>query len=311
MPNFRPISNSWVARHPSPKGVIQFIGGTLVGSYPTWFYKSLLQDLFDQEYTIVALPFRFTFRHWSVALSLLKEQQAIRQELCKISQSAGVSDQTIELYQDRTQYSWVGHSLGCKYIALLELLIEWQRDPQHLQKCINKLTANPGSQIAQIKTGYRSLIESAAQADDQPVETIIDQVSILLAPVISDTKDAIPLPFLPQLIDGLGLGATPTQEETLKLIGDNSLFNLTGLIDFQADTCAGNRNSKDKNPKTVPALLSILQDNKPLTSKNVLAGGHGRPWSPKTKEIAEIVVAQIQTLRAKAEAKEVLTSSAP
>jgi hypothetical protein len=35
---FQPVSFSWVAVHPQPKGVVQFIGGTFFGSLPTLFY---------------------------------------------------------------------------------------------------------------------------------------------------------------------------------------------------------------------------------------------------------------------------------
>ena len=60
---FRPISFSWVAIHPNPKGIIQFIGGAFFGTFPTVFYRYFLEELFKQGYTIIALPFKFSFRH--------------------------------------------------------------------------------------------------------------------------------------------------------------------------------------------------------------------------------------------------------
>jgi hypothetical protein len=75
---FQPVSFSWVAVHPQPKGVVQFLGGTFLGSLPTLFYRYFLQQLFEEGYTVVSLPFRFTFRHWPLAIGLLKEQQILR-----------------------------------------------------------------------------------------------------------------------------------------------------------------------------------------------------------------------------------------
>ncbi len=60
---FRPISNSWAAIHPQPKGVVQFIGGAFFGTFPTIFYQYFLNQLYDAGYAIIALPFRFTFNH--------------------------------------------------------------------------------------------------------------------------------------------------------------------------------------------------------------------------------------------------------
>jgi hypothetical protein len=61
--NFQPVSFSWLALHPQPQGVIQFIGGAFFGSLPTLSYRDLLHRLYDAGYTVVAIPFRFSFRH--------------------------------------------------------------------------------------------------------------------------------------------------------------------------------------------------------------------------------------------------------
>jgi hypothetical protein len=45
---FQPVSHSWVALHPQPKGVIQFIAGAFFGTFaPMFFYRYLLQFLFE------------------------------------------------------------------------------------------------------------------------------------------------------------------------------------------------------------------------------------------------------------------------
>jgi hypothetical protein len=115
---FQPVSHSWVALHPNPKGVIQFIGGAFFGTFfPMFFYRSLLQRLFNEEYTIVLLPFNFSFDHYAESGFLIREQYDIMPELVR---RAIFEDYNYEAYLSDRNFSWVGHSIGCKYIALLE-----------------------------------------------------------------------------------------------------------------------------------------------------------------------------------------------
>jgi hypothetical protein len=48
-----------------------------------------LNKVFDAGYTIISLPFRFTFNHWSVTISLVKEQYVIRREIVKEVRNLG------------------------------------------------------------------------------------------------------------------------------------------------------------------------------------------------------------------------------
>lgn len=115
---FHPVSHSWVALHPNPKGVIQFIGGAFFGTFfPMFFYRSLLQRLFDEEYTIVLLPFNFSFDHYAESGFLIREQYDIMPELVRRAIFEGYN---YKAYLSDRNFSWVGHSIGCKYIALLE-----------------------------------------------------------------------------------------------------------------------------------------------------------------------------------------------
>lgn len=115
---FQPVSHSWVALHPNPKGVIQFIGGAFFGTFfPMFFYHSLLQRLFNEEYTIVLLPFNFSFDHYAESGFLIREQYDIMPELIRMAIFEGYN---YGAYLSDRNFSWVGHSIGCKYIALLE-----------------------------------------------------------------------------------------------------------------------------------------------------------------------------------------------
>lgn len=226
---FQPVSCSWVAVHPNPKGVVQFIGGAFFGTFPTLFYRYFLSQLFAEGYTIIALPFRFSFRHWSIAISLLKEQDIISKELIDIAQRQGYES---TVYQDKTNYCWVAHSLGCKYVEILEFLSD-ENWPQIVSQCIDN------NQIEQIKNILESII-------GEERVSIKGQVSLLIAPDISNTESAIPISAVARLIDKIGLGVKPNRKETQCLIEGSSLFNLTGLISFDKDTIAGNKSDINK-----------------------------------------------------------------
>jgi Protein of unknown function (DUF1350) len=255
-----PLSFSWVAIHPNPKGVVQFIGGAFFGTFPSIFYRYLLKQIYLEGYTVVALPFRFTFRHWSVAISLLREQQALRTLLAQRAKELGY-DPTI--YSQSNQYQWLGHSLGCKYIALLELLAGWSEDKTQVESQIQRKTKQSDAQIKQIKQSVRGLSIS-----------IKDQKSLLMAPDIGNTQDAIKLPILPEFLDSIGLGVLPTKQETFDLIEESDLFNLAKMISFNQDKIAGSEKGPFNLDNTVRMLIKILGDK--LKHKEI-EGKHLRP----------------------------------
>ncbi|HEY9654738.1 MAG TPA: DUF1350 family protein [Crinalium sp.] len=254
---FQPLLFSWVALHPKPKGVIQFVGGAFFGSFPTLFYRYFLSQLFEAGYTIVALPFRFTFRHRSVALSLLDEQQRLQPEIITLAARLGYET---DIYRHPENYTWIGHSLGCKYIALLELLSgdQWQAN---LQACTPFRQAQVQRQQISDRLGNRSAIRN--------------QRSLLLAPDISDTESAIPIKSLAKLLDRLGLGVLPDRQQTLCLIDRSRLFNLTGLISFDRDTIAGSVNDQDEATSDVLWLVRHLERQHLIQTE--LAGKHLEP----------------------------------
>jgi hypothetical protein len=231
---FQPISFSWVAVHPKPKGVVQFIGGAFFGTFPTLFYRYFLRKVFEEGYTIIALPFRFTFRHWPIAVSLLKEQAVLADEISKIAQN---SNYATDVYQDKEKYFWLGHSLGCKYVSLLEFLSS-DRWAEILQECGGK------DQIQRIEDSLKDVPPDRRSIKGQP--------SLLIAPDISDTQSAIPKPlaFIAHFLDRYNLGVLPTRKQTQGFIAKSDLFNLTALISFSKDTIAGSEADKDKDEET-------------------------------------------------------------
>jgi hypothetical protein len=265
---FQPLSFSWVAIHPNPKGVVQFIGGAFFGTFPTVSYRYFLENLFEEGYTIIALPFRFTFRHWPIAISLLKEQAVLADEIYQIAKRLNYQ---ADIYADPKKYFWIGHSLGCKYIALLEFMSGdiWRKI---LAEC---------NQDGKIKIQQ---IEEALKDIPHPRRSIKGQPSLLIAPDISDTQSAIPKPlaFIAHFLDKYNLGVLPTRKQTLCYINNSQLFNLTALISFDRDTIAGSENDRAKLPaerenSDVLWLIEHLKKGKfPLLHKEI-SGKHLEP----------------------------------
>jgi hypothetical protein len=271
---FQPISSSWVAVHPQPKGVIQFIGGAFFGTFPTIFYRHLLKQLFNAGYTIVAFPFRFSFRHWSIAASLFVEQHILQNALIQLTTDSA----TKAVYQNLKNYTWVGHSLGCKYIQLLEFLSSdrWQ---SILQDCVD---AQETERIQRVISGITM---------GQKI-SIMGQPSLLIAPDISNTESAIPMKAVAHVLDRVGLGVLPTRKQTLACISQSNLFNLTALVSFENDHVAGNQQDKlrsqevQENSDVLWLLKQLSHKKYPVLYQDL----PGRHLEPMGIEINQIVI---------------------
>ena len=280
--HFKPISHSWIAIHPEPKGIIQFIGGAFFGSFPTLFYRYLLGEIFSAGYTIVALPFKFSFRHWPIAIELLKEQEIIREELLGMKLSNDDKSHSSVIYQDRSKYFWIGHSLGCKYITLLEFL---SADKSRLQDIANE------SEYAALSYPVKE-IEAIIEQVELKKASILNQPSLLIAPDISNTNSAIPIQAIANFIDRIGCGVQPDRKQTQFLIKRSNLFNLTGLISFNRDTIAGsitdeNKNKKIRENSDVLWFFKYLQSrNQPILHQET----HGKHLEPIGQQIGNYVV---------------------
>ena len=296
---FKPVSHSWVALHPNPQGVIQFIGGAFFGTFgPMLFYRHLLQYFFDKAYTLVLFPFDFTFNHYREAGFLVREQRQLLPELVDM---AVRQDYDPEIYRSDRNYIWMGHSLGCKYISLLEGFSALPENQKERHAFIRDLLTGicderySEADIQQVIAAIDALIEDLERETDSarklvrlcatkragersaglesPFELDFDspfiknQRSILLAPDISGTASAIRPKALADLIDRLGLGVKPTPAVTHALIRKSNLFNLLGLACFQSDKIA---------EKTCQWFIDDL-GKPPEKFQRKLAGGHLRP----------------------------------
>lgn len=257
----QPCSHSWVALHPSPKGVIQFIGSGGLGPWPTIAYRHFLKSLFEAGYTIVAFPFRFTFNHWSVALDLLDEHYAVRGAMVETAVAKGFDPL---VYLQSASYTWIGHGLGCKYVALLELLSEpLDKLQESFHACGQELAWQRWHVgIADLRKSLRYLERRIQGLTGQRVDygepSIKDEASLLLAPVVTD--GAIPVKFLERLW-GHGGTVQPNAEQIHALIEHSQRFHLTGLLQFARDRIAA------------PTCHQLMQEQ-PHIRRRLLKGNH-------------------------------------
>ena len=304
IPKFRfsPLGFSWVALHPKPVGVIYCIGGAFFGTFPQIFYRYLLKSLFDHGYTIVAIPYRFTFRHWSVAIGLLKDQSVLQGALLEEAKFRQYEYEIYDLDQEAAsgKYFWLGHSLGCKYIALLELLTDLADKASNTKDPITALFGDC------ISAQERQRLEMLLATVDIQEQSIKNQKSVLMAPAIEGIEGAIPFLRTPmfsglkRVLNRVGIRVEPSQAETFSLIQSSNLFNLTSLISFQQDTRVA--------APTVQWLLDNLADR--LLQSAQLQGRHLAPlgWLRGNPEIATTVQ---EFIASAPEVSEPVASSAP
>lgn len=278
---FIPLSFHWCAIHPQPIGVVYFIGGAFFGTFPNFFYRYLLQEVFEQGYTIVAIPYRFTFDHWSVAINIFKDLEEVRKSLYQEALSLNYTT-NIGIYLEspiaqNSDYLWIGHSLGCKYIQLLEILTELDSpDLEDLKKSPILRQCGIQEQAKNIRKSLDGITLAEVSLKNQP--------SIFLAPVIAGIQNAIPIPFLAKLLQYFGLDVRPSVKETKCLISQSSYFQILDIIAF----------SKDKQAsKTVEWFKHIFEAKKRLNALIFLADRiHLAPlgYQDGDREVAKTVI---------------------
>jgi hypothetical protein len=270
-PTFTPLQSCpvQVALHRNPKGVIQFIGSFIFGSFPHWSYQYLLEYLYNQGYSLILYRFPYNplqFNHWQVALDLLQQQHQTQKELAKLfHQTAGA------FYTDPRHYFWLGHSLGCKYIILLEILSN--AAPRRAEVLKGTLGEAAAPLLAQLKQRF----------GDQAC--IRDQPSLLLAPEISNT-----VRLLTSSLRVSNPLTQPNQKQTEAMIqASQELFNLMGMISFSWDLIA------EDDVTLLLKQLQLRQFQPPQYLQT--QGGHFEPLSIYTQELAEQIDHAFNQLR--------------
>ena len=112
------ISGSWVyLPRKDIKGIIHFLGGAFVATAPHVSYRSILEDLCQAGYAVIATPFLNTFDHFAIAREVLNRFETVLERLQKTNK---LSTGYLPIYG-------VGHSMGCKLHLLIGSLYDVER----------------------------------------------------------------------------------------------------------------------------------------------------------------------------------------
>ncbi|MEJ1939081.1 hypothetical protein WDZ92_53460, partial [Nostoc sp. NIES-2111] len=90
---------------------------------------------------------------------LIKEEYEIIPELIRRAKFAGYD---YKAYLSDRNFSWIGHSIGCKYVALLEAFSALPREPKQLEEVIRDIvtkTSNP-SEIAKNERKIQTIVQN-------------------------------------------------------------------------------------------------------------------------------------------------------
>lgn len=261
---FQPLHFGWVALPPRPKAVVVFIGGAFFGTYPTFFYRGFLRVLYDLGYAVVALPFRFSLRHWDIALSLSIYLAELKKEvnalLAPTGSNRGLQEQNTEA---RLPYLWVAHSLGCKYVALLELLSE--SEDMSSMRAIKEA-------FAEVDRRQLKELEAKLELIEAEQLSLLNQPQLLVDPVIASLDAAIPWKPLEKIFAPL-LKVIPSRETTFRLIDQSTLFSLTKILSLQSKT-AHDTIERLKQVVRKPPLQPIETVQVKLARPKPLLGAH-------------------------------------
>ena len=112
------ISGNWVyLPHQEIKGIIHFLGGAFVATAPQVSYRSILEQLSQAGFGIIATPFLNTFDHFAIAREVLNRLETVIERLQRTNK---LSSGYLPIYG-------VGHSMGCKLHLLIGSLYDVER----------------------------------------------------------------------------------------------------------------------------------------------------------------------------------------
>lgn len=112
------ISGSWVYLPDCEiTGIVHFLGGAFVATAPQISYRSILEQISQAGYAIVATPFLNTLDHRAIARDVLNRFETVIDRLQKTNK---LSQRYLPIYG-------IGHSMGCKLHLLIGSLYEVER----------------------------------------------------------------------------------------------------------------------------------------------------------------------------------------
>ncbi|MGL4879566.1 MAG: DUF1350 family protein [Waterburya sp.] len=112
------ISGNWIhLPHRDIIGIIHFLGGAFVATAPQVSYRSILEQLSQAGYCIIATPFLNTFDHFAIAREVLNRFETTLERLQKTNQ---LTNGYLPIYG-------LGHSMGCKLHLLIGSIYDVER----------------------------------------------------------------------------------------------------------------------------------------------------------------------------------------
>ncbi|MEL6928698.1 MAG: DUF1350 family protein [Cyanobacteria bacterium J06600_6] len=112
------ISGNWVyLPNREIKGVVHFLGGAFVATAPQVSYRSILEQLSQAGFAIIATPFLNTFDHFAIAREVLNRFETVVDRL----------QRTNMLTRGYLPIYGVGHSMGCKLHLMIGSLYDVER----------------------------------------------------------------------------------------------------------------------------------------------------------------------------------------
>lgn len=112
------ISGSWVyLPRQEVKGILHFLGGAFVATAPQISYRTILEQLSQEGYGIIATPFLNTFDHFAIAREVLNRLETVIERLQRNNK---LSRGYVPIYG-------IGHSMGCKLHLLIGSLYDVER----------------------------------------------------------------------------------------------------------------------------------------------------------------------------------------
>ena len=112
------VSGNWVyLPRQEIKGIVHFLGGAFVATAPQVSYRSILEELSQAGFAIIATPFLNTFDHFAIAREALNRFETVVERLQKTNKLSGGY---LPIYG-------IGHSMGCKLHLLIGSLYDVER----------------------------------------------------------------------------------------------------------------------------------------------------------------------------------------
>ncbi|MGK7936919.1 MAG: DUF1350 family protein [Xenococcaceae cyanobacterium] len=116
--DWQEISGGWVyLPNREITGIVHFLGGAFVATAPQVTYRSLLEQIGQEGYAIVATPFLNTLDHGAIAREVLNRFETI---IDRLQKTKALGKRYLPIYG-------IGHSLGCKIHLLIGSLFPVER----------------------------------------------------------------------------------------------------------------------------------------------------------------------------------------